>query len=223
MAEPQHDSLLEEIEDELRHERYAKLWKAYGHYVICAAVVFVVAVAGYQGWRAYDIQAREAAGEQFAAALTQAKSGDTPGATQVLSRMAADAPGGYALLARFRQAAAAAERDRPAAAGLYRALANDRSVDSLYRDLARVLAGYNDLDTATPDALIQELAPLTANDNPWRHSAREITALLTLRKGDRDAARNLLAALAADFSTPAQMRTRAGEILNSFGPPGAPR
>ena len=224
MAEPQHDSLLQEIDEELRQEHYAKLWKAYGHYVIAAAIVMVIAVAGYQGWRAYDAQAREAAGERFAAALAQAKGGDPAGAAQAFSGIAADARAGYALLARFRQAASIAERgDRPAAAALYRAIAADKSVDSLYRDLALVLAGYQELDTAHPDALIQELAPLAADANPWRHSAREITALLTARKGDRDGARVLLTALAADFSTPPGMRTRASEMLTAFGPPGDKR
>jgi hypothetical protein len=57
------------------------------------------------------------------------------------------------------------------------------------------------------------LAPLTADGNAWRHSARELTALLMLRKGDTTGARDLLTALSADVAAPAGLRQRAEELL----------
>ena len=38
--------LFREIEEELRQERFEKLWRSYGRYVIGAAVAVVVAVGG---------------------------------------------------------------------------------------------------------------------------------------------------------------------------------
>ncbi|MCH7664263.1 MAG: hypothetical protein IH859_10405 [Chloroflexi bacterium] len=42
MADQTQDSFLREIEEELRQERYAKLWKKYGNYLIAAALAFVL-------------------------------------------------------------------------------------------------------------------------------------------------------------------------------------
>ncbi len=48
MANPIQDSLLREIDEDLRHERYAKLWKKYGAFVIAAAVCFVFMMSGLE-------------------------------------------------------------------------------------------------------------------------------------------------------------------------------
>ena len=58
MAEPIEDGIFREIDEELRQENFAKLWKKYGNLIIAGAIVLVVAVGGYQGWRNYDLNAR---------------------------------------------------------------------------------------------------------------------------------------------------------------------
>ena len=42
--------ILREVDEELRRERYQKLWERYGIYVVGAALVLVLAVAGWRGW-----------------------------------------------------------------------------------------------------------------------------------------------------------------------------
>ena len=69
VADETDNVLFREIEDELRQERAKKLWKNYGRYIIATVVALVIGVAGYQGWRTYDISSRTADGERFAAAL----------------------------------------------------------------------------------------------------------------------------------------------------------
>ena len=55
--------------------------------------------------------------------------------------------------------------------------------------------------------------PPPADGNPWRHSAREMTALLAERQGDRAVAKTLLGGLVNDTSAPRGIRTRATEML----------
>ena len=43
-----NDSLLREVEDELRNDQLKKLWNDYGTYVLGAALAFVAAVGIYQ-------------------------------------------------------------------------------------------------------------------------------------------------------------------------------
>jgi hypothetical protein len=105
VADQLQDSLLREIDDELRHEKYAKLWKKYGKYVVAFAVLLVVGVAGYQGWRSWDLKTRTEQSNRFLAALDLRANGDLESARKALAELAGDAGKGYATLARFQEAA----------------------------------------------------------------------------------------------------------------------
>ena len=215
MADPVQDSLIREIDEDLRKERYEKLWKSYGNYVIAAAVALVVGVAGFQGWKSYDLSQREAAGEQLVRAV--ALSEDDPSAALAEFQSLADsAGGGYALLARFREAALLArEGDREAAVAIYRKLGAEADYP-IYRDLAVVLGAKHQLASAGASVdraeLERTLQPITAEDNPWRHSAREIMGILAMQAGDNTKASEIFSALASDIQAPQGMRSRAAEL-----------
>lgn len=212
------DTLLHEIDEELRHERYAKLWKRYGNHVIGAALALVIGVAGYQGWRAYDLSNRRAAGERLAEALRLAAAERVADAEPILAKLAAEGWADYPMLARFQQAALLAQKgDVARAVAAYRALAEDTGIGPIYRDLALVVGAYHELASAAPKELGARVARLTADNNPWRHSAREITALLALRQGERAQARELFETLAADPAAPQGVRARASELLAGLG------
>ena len=214
MADFGQDNLLREIDEDLRKERYAKLWKTYGRYVIAATLVFVIGVAGFQGWRTYDINLRSEEGRRFADAQRLATDAQTDEALTAFAALSADATGGYALLSRFQESALLAGKgDRIAAVAAYHAIAADTGVDALYRDLALVLAALQEADGSDLQGALDRLAPITADDNPWRHSAREVSAVLSLRKGDQAKAREFFDALATDPTVPQGIRSRAAEIL----------
>ncbi len=218
MADPVEDSLFREIEEDLRQEHWAKLWKRYGNYGIGAVLALVLSVAGYQGWRAYDIATRQSDGERFAAALKLAGDKQTQAAAEAFAGLAADATAGYALLARFQEAAVLAKRGEPAeAAAAYTDLAQDPGVDAVYRDLAVILGTFHEMNGPGAGDLSARLAPLTADGNPWHHSAKELIAVLAARAGDRTKARTLFTALAADAMAPQGIRARAGEMLAILG------
>ena len=104
VADKTDNVLFREIEDELRKERAKKLWKNYGRYIIATAVALVIGVAGYQGWRTYDISSRTADGERFAAALKLAADNHSEQAATAFANISQDAVSGYAMLSRFREA-----------------------------------------------------------------------------------------------------------------------
>ena len=219
MAEPEHDGLFREIDEELRQEHYAKLWKRYGNYIIAAAVALVVVVAGYQGWRAYDIDRRETASARFDAALRVAAT-DAEGAGLEFAAIADDGSGGYALMAQFQQAGLLAQSgDWAGAIAVYERIAAEDE-DPLFRDLAILLGAIHEINAPMAGldaaALEQRLAPLSEDTNPWRHSARELVALLALRGGETERARTLFEGIAGDPLAPAAMRTRAGELLSTL-------
>jgi len=218
VADTTDDSLFREIDEELRQEKFTQLWNRYGRAVIAGAVALVLAVGGFQGWKAYDIKSRSEDGERFARALGLPADGGSNASYEAFVKLSGNARSGYALLSRFQAAALLAkqgERDKAVAA--YDKLATDGGIDAIYQGLAVILRALLELDTADPDVLGRRLAPLTADDSPWRFSAKEISALLAQRSGDTARARSIYTELANDAAAPQGIRARAGEMLLVLG------
>ncbi|MBI4969946.1 MAG: tetratricopeptide repeat protein [Rhodospirillales bacterium] len=213
------DVLIREVDEDLRQEQMAALWKRYGNWVIGAAVALVAVVAGREAWIAWKDQQAARDGSRFAAATLLAETGKAAEAGLAYAAMAKDATGGYAALAHLRQAALLAKDGKNAeAAAAFDALAADGSADKAYRAAATLQAALLTLDSADPSALERRVAPLAAADSPWRHSAQEVLALLALRQGDRAKARDAYAKLSDDAQAPRGLRARAAEALAALGP-----
>jgi hypothetical protein len=207
--------IIREVDEELRHERYMKLWERFGIYVVAAALLVVLGVAGWRGYEWY--QAREAtkASARFEAALQLAADGKRVESEAAFNEIAKDGTHGYRVLARFRAAAEAGRADVKAGVAAFDAIANDRSVDPVMRDIARVHSGYLLVDTATVPELTERLKTLMDPASPFRYSANEILALAHYRAGEIDAAQKIFAALITDNETPPSMRQRM-QVMNAL-------
>src|SRR5215510_5937375 len=98
--------IFQEVEEDVRRERYEQLWKKYGNYVIAAAVVLVLAVAGFQAWKSYDLSQRQKVSERYREATQAAESGNAVKAETDFNALAKDAPSGYATLSKLHLAGA---------------------------------------------------------------------------------------------------------------------
>ncbi|MCZ6605931.1 MAG: tetratricopeptide repeat protein [Alphaproteobacteria bacterium] len=216
------DEIFREVDEEVKHERWLALWQQYGWYVV-GLTVFVVATTGaivlWQNIR----EARQAdLSEQFAAASDLAAGGQLDAALASFDAIAEE-DGGYAMLARFRQAAILTENgDNEAAVAIYGDLANNDDYDEIYRELAVVLMAMSGLSANSSDAarldfdaLDLALDGVADGEGPFRFSAREIGAALALATGDRDGAADRLKLLTDDPETPLGIRQRAAELLRA--------
>ncbi len=210
--------IFQEVDEELRRDNAAKLWKRHGKYVIALAVLIVVATGAYTQWQRYDLGKRQVEGTRAAAALAQAGAGKYAEAADLLTVLAADAHAGRALVSRFEAAALRARAgDEAGAITSYDAISKDASVDEIYRNLATLVWAEQALDTVDPALLIERLAPMTAVANPWHASAIELTAIAHLKAGDRNAARTAYQQLSDDVTAPQAMRARAAEMVGALG------
>ena len=219
MAEPVEDSIFREIDEELRQENFAKLWKRYGNVIIAGAVVLVVAVGGYQGWQTYDLSNRTQQGERFDTALRSVQVGSVESALSELKVLHDDSGAGYRLLSAFQNAGLQARMgDETSAAASYDRIAEDSGFDQIYRDLARLLAATILINTENSDQeIISRLQSLNTTDNPWRHGTRELLAVAAERSGDKEKSRSLFKALSEDATAPQGIRQRASEMLAALG------
>ncbi len=207
--------IFDEVEEELRADRAQQLWQRYGGLVTGALFVVLAGIGGWQGWEWWQARLTNQTASAFIAAqrATEAEGADFAAMATRFEAIAADAPAGYRTLARLRAAALKAETgQREEARAIWDAVSRDTQADALYRDLASVLWALHGLDSADPATLTARLTPLTQPGNAWRASAREVLALLALRRGDAAAARTEFRALANDVTAPPALRERAQRI-----------
>src|ERR1700731_4068827 len=117
--------IFREVDEEVRRDKAAEFWKKYQIHLLAGAALIVLASAGWRYYEYSRLQAAQAAGAQFEQALDLDRAGDNAAATAGLAKIAAEAPGGYRVLARFAQAALQAKTDQAGAVGAYDALAED--------------------------------------------------------------------------------------------------
>ena len=213
--------IFDEVDEDLRADRATQLLKQYGSLLITLAVLVVVGAGGWQAWKWYDGKQRAALAESYLAAMTTAdtsKGAAKLAAEPAFAALAAKASGGYRSLALLREAGLKAEAgDIAGASALWETVANDGSADSLLRDLANLEWALHAIDAGDPAAVAARLQPLAAPENPWHALAEEGQALLALRQGKTDAARDTLKQLAQDVPAPEGTRRRADGLLARLG------
>ncbi len=213
--------IFDEVDQDLRADRARKAMQRYGGLLLFGVALVVAGAAGWQVWKAHAEKDNARVAQLFLAALDGAAGppGDGPkAATLELEQVARDGNGGYRTLARLREAALLADGgDAAGAESLWTAVANDASADRLLRDAAVLQSVLHQIDTGNPATLADRLEPLAAPDNPWHALAEEAQALLDLRQGQRDAARDTLKRLAQDVTAPDGVRGRANGLLSRLG------
>ena len=211
--------IFNEVDEELRREQLKKLWDRYGILVIALAVLFIAAVGGWRGYQWYEAKQAAEAGVAFDAAALLSEQGQHKEAELAFAKIAADGTASYRMLAKLREAASLAHQDAKAAVAIYDAVAADRGLDQMQRDLAMMRAAFLLVDTATYDELRTRIEALTAESRPFRHSARNLLALAAWRAGNVADTRRWTDMVLADPQTPSSTRGQV-EMLIALGDQG---
>jgi len=210
-----------EVEEDLRAERVKKLFQRYGGAMVAAAVLVVLGTAGWQGWNWY--QARQTARAATAylgviQVLDGPAGADRKATIPALEKVIAEGGAGYRSLARLHLAALRFDTgDKAAALALWDQVAADGGADPVLRDSARLQWALHQIDDGDPAQVQAHLQPLTAPENPMHALAQEAQALLALRQGNKDAARDIFKQLAQDVTAPQGVRGRANGLLAQLG------
>jgi hypothetical protein len=207
-----------EVDEDLRRDRAERLWKAYGKYLMAAALVVVLATAGWTWWNDHQRKQAAAEGERFFAAASRLASADPQQAIGAFDALGREGKSGFRIVALMHEAGLKARNaDAPGALAIYRAVANDAAADPDLRDAAALLGALVSVETLPPAEIDGMLARLTTATSPWRFSALEVSAVAALRGGNPARAKELYTRIADDVAAPGSSRTRAAEMLQALG------
>lgn len=215
MAE-KYDEFLDELESDIRQEKWMLLWKKYGKVMTAVFTVAVGAAAAYTAWTTHTTNQRKQAADRFLHVQELISSGKTDQALLDLGGIVRDEKGDYGVFARLNKAAllgqSADATKRAEALQIYQEVRQDKKVDAAWRELADIFEIMLQADNPKPEEiqpLLDRLVPLIAEDSPWQHIALELNAVLLYRQGNNDAARLLFQKLAQDKDAPQGVILRA--------------
>ncbi len=200
--------IFEEVDEEVRKDRFSELWKKYGIFA-WLAMAAIVAATGINEYMKYSNQKAAAARVLVLEdAVETLKTGDYAAAETQLSALASAknkaAPLAANLLARVRLECAG---DAEGAAQALLATASDTGAP--YQKLALLKAAYLRADTASLEELRGLLGALNNDEGPIGTMARELLAAKTYAEGDIASARTQFNRLKFEPNAPQGVTQRA--------------
>lgn len=210
--------LFEEVEEQLRSDRYKTLAFRALPWVLGALAAALLIALGVWGLQEYRQRASAAASEQYASALEAMSQGRVEDADRLFGEVADSPSRAYRSLALMQQGGIRAQqRKRDEAVKLFDAAAV-AAPDEVIGDAARLKSAFTLMDSAPYSELEERLKPLTDDDRPYRILAEEALAFAKLGAGNLQGARSDFAALKDLFDAPEGVRQRAAagvELIDS--------
>jgi hypothetical protein len=212
------DEFLEEVEQDIRHEKFEKYWQKYGKTATYVIAGVLLTTGMYSLWQNNHQAKIVAASETLISAQDNISQNKFDEGFSLLRHLSKDAPGIYQTLGRFSLATElskdGANKNVNEAIKLYQDLAADKNVDGNLRDLAHIFKIALEIEsfgsnTSKMNDLRLEIDPLTKEENPLHLLAMELKAILLLKASAKTEAAELFVKIAQDQNCPDSLKTRA--------------
>jgi len=209
--------LFEEVEEQLRSDRYRELARKALPYVLALVAIALVVSLGVWGWQQYRLQVTNKASEAYQAALEAQQQGDKAQAEKLLHTAADAGSKVYKAMALMqlgglKMSSGTAADEKQAVAFFDQAA--QAAPDDLFGDAARLKSALAILDTAPYAEVEGRLAPLMKQGRPYWVEAREALAFAKLMKGDEKGARSDFIVIQGSLDAPDSARQRAGAAIS---------
>ncbi len=181
--------VFDEVEEQLRSDRYKSLALKSLPWVAALAVAAVLGVGGWMGWTSYQQSQIDKAAEAYQAALTNAAKTGPAASFPAFEAISKTAPPAYKALALMQLGGIRLEQNKTAEAVAYFDQAAKLSRNPVLADLAGLNSALALLDTAPYKDVEARLTPLMGEKSPYRVQAKEALAFAKLRAGDLAGAR----------------------------------
>jgi hypothetical protein len=201
--------LFEEVEEQLRTDRYKQFARKVMPWFIGGAAALLVATLGYWGYDTYRTGQVSKAADQYAAAIEAFTANDREKARQLWTEVSKAQSGAYKSLSLMHLAAHAVEQKKTDEAVRLYDEAAKAATDPLVGDAARLKSAFAVLDTASLKDMEARLKPLMEEGHPYRIQAREALAFAKLNAGDLAGARGDFVVLSQLLDAPQGAQARA--------------
>ncbi|MGC6399146.1 tetratricopeptide repeat protein [Sphingomonas sp. FW199] len=213
-----NDAFLREVDEELRREQAAAIFRRWGKIIIAVVVLSLAAFGGWLWWQHYQSTRAAEQGVVLSAALDSLAKGKADEATKPLAELAGSNVDGYRFAAVFTQAdIMLARNDLKGAAAKFAAVANDTDQPEAVRNLALLRQTLAEYDTLSPDQVINRLKPMATKESPYFGTAGELTAIALMSMKREAEAGRIFGELAKSEDVSETIRQRAVQMAGLLG------
>jgi hypothetical protein len=212
------EQFIQEVENDLRHEKFEHLWKKYGKAITTVFVVVIALSGAFNLWQHYQTKQRDTLSQQFVSAqslLFNKNIGDALSAMEGISKASHRT---YSTLAKFNMAAILRQetghKDLNRVEEIYKDLMSS-GTEHMFRELATVLFVGLRLERMNEDnaeeiqKLLKLIEPCLKEGAPYRHLALELRGMIELRQKNYPGAAETFVTIAQDDKAPKDLRSRA--------------
>ena len=205
--------LFEEVEEQLRSDRYRQFARTALPWLVGFAVIALAATLGYWGWDVYRTKQVDTASEQYSEAMEAMGQGNADKARTLWTAASKSQAGAYKALSLMHLAAFEGEKKNTAGEVKLLDEAAKAAPDAVIGDAARLKSAFALLDTASLKDLEGRLKPLMEDGHPYRVQAREALAFAKLNAGDLKGARGDFVVLSQSLDASQGVQARANAAL----------
>ena len=193
-AEIQQHIFEQEVDDELRQEKLAALWKKYRFIVFGGIIAIIGGTIAMEWYQAWHLKVRMAESDRFENAVILSVQGKDDEAFGILRDLGKNAKTGYRFVAKMEEAGLMLKQKKiREASALLKELANDEKAPQPVRDAALLSYVGHNFDSGNTAELIQQLNPLVQNEKgAFYGPAVELVARMRMLSGDKEKAQTLL-------------------------------
>jgi len=208
--------VFQEVDEELREEKYKSIWRKYKYYVIGGVILFVLAIAANAFWKDYNLKEINDRSERFFTALEMAQE-DKVNAITLLEEFASkeEKNAKYnVLIARFSEAAIRrSEKDFNGALAIYENLANN-NISDFYADYAKLSSAEMLIALNNKKEARLILDNLINNSSDLKYIAMEYLGYIEIDEGNFSKARTIFINITEEASSSVNMKNRSREVLS---------
>ncbi len=205
------DETLEDIRQQKLHDNIQK----YGRWFGIATVALVLGGLANYWWNSHVEGRSFQRGAEFMEATLKMRAKDIDGGLSKFDKLVEQGDTNYSAVAAFHYAAISAyQQNYTKAMELYSKVAENRSFEKALRDYAKYMQ-ISTMLAAKPEATeeaLKQLQEYIATAPTFKASAQEMMLVLYIKQGEKDKAREVLAALESDQDVPSLLKRRARDL-----------
>jgi hypothetical protein len=201
--------VFEQVEEELRSERYKRLARVGLPILGGVLVLALVAALAWWGWDSWQNSKADKASEAYDRGMEALQANNAAGARSAFEEAAKEGNGAYRSLALQQQAGLAVTANRPQDALKLFDEAAKAAGDPILRDAAQLKAAWLVMDSGALADVEGRLEPLTEEGRPYRAFAQHALAMARLQHGKTAEAREVLVQLQLGQDVPDDIRQQA--------------
>ena len=211
--------VFQEVDEDIRQERYKTIWKRYRYYFISIIMVLIIAVATNAFLRHENFKKVNERSEKFfnAVSISNSNSDEALKLLNEFSKTELKSSQYNVVLSLFIEAAINREKqDFSAALNVYSQIAKMENIDIFYIDYANLCAAETLISSGDIEAAIVMLEMLIKNNSPLLLIAKEYLGYVEISKGNYEKSKILFEEIYEDASSSQEMINRVKEVLSVF-------